>query len=315
MLSIRIIHHTNLEAMSKQLLFSIGLSLLTGTGLQAQPASDDMATPAVQSIKLSTGINLQYVEQGHPSGTPVILLHGFTDSWHSYELVLPHLPASLHVFALSQRGHGNAEKPLTGYDPKDFAADVAAFLEMKKIKAAVIVGHSMGSVIAQRFAIDHPSQTLGIVLIGAFADFNNNEAVQGFGQVLDTLNDPIDEKFAAEFQQSTLGNPIPPAFLQTMIQESLKVPARVWKSVAAALFKVNYVPLLQGYTRPALIVWGDKDLFSPRQDQDLLANTLRSSQLLVYAGIGHAVHWEAPAKFAADLVAFARQVNPLKKPL
>ncbi|NII24917.1 alpha/beta hydrolase [Pseudoflavitalea sp. X16] len=294
--------------MSKQVLSFIGL-LLTGAGLFAQPAQNDIATPAVQSIQLSTGVNLQYVEQGNPSGTPVIFLHGFTDSWHSYELVLPHLPATLHAFALSQRGHGDAEKPLAGYDPKDFAADVAAFLEAKKIKAALVVGHSMGSIVAQRFAIDHPSKTMGIVLIGTFADFNSNETIQGFGQVLDTLNDPIEEKFAAEFQQSTLGNPIPPAFLQTMIQESLKVPARVWKSVADPLFKVNYVPLLKAYTKPVLIVWGDKDLFSPRQDQDVLANALSRSQLVVYTGIGHAVHWEAPARFTADLVIFARQLN------
>lgn len=298
--------------MSKQVVSFIGLLLLTGAGLFAQPAQNDIATPAVQSVQLSTGVNLQYVEQGNRAGIPVIFLHGFTDSWHSYEGVLPHLPATVHAFALSQRGHGDTEKPLTGYDPKDFAADVAAFLEAKKIKAALIVGHSMGSVIAQRFAVDHPAKTLGVVLIGTFADLNRNEAVQGFGRVLDTLNDPVDEKFAAEFQQSTLANPIPPAFLQTMIQESLKVPARVWKSVADPLFKVNYVPLLKSYTKPVLIVWGDKDLFSPRQDQDLLAKTLSRSKLLVYTGIGHAVHWEAPAKFAADLTAFARQVNSSK---
>lgn len=297
--------------MSKQVLTFIGL-LLTGAGLFAQPAQNDIATPAVQTIQLSTGVNLQYAEQGNPSGTPVIFLHGFTDSWHSYELVLPHLPATVHAFALSQRGHGDAEKPLANYDPKDFAADVAAFLKAKQLKAALIVGHSMGAVIAQRFAIDHPANTLGVVLIGTFADFNSNEAIQGFGQVLDTLNDPIEEKFAAEFQQSTLANPIPPVFLQRMIQESLKVPARVWKSVAGSLFKVNYVPLLKAYAKPVLIVWGDKDVFAPRQDQDLLANTLSRSRLLVYTGIGHAVHWEAPVKFAADLLTFVRQLNPSK---
>lgn len=298
--------------MSKQVLSLIGLLLLMGSGLQAQSIKKFVASPAVQSIKLSTGVNLQYVEQGSSTGTPVILLHGFTDSWHSYELVLSHLPTSVHAFALSQRGHGDSDKPLAGYDPKDFAADVAAFLEAQKIKAAIIVGHSMGSLIAQRFAVDHPAKTLGIVLVGSFADFKKNEAIQGFRQMLDTLNDPIEEKFAAEFQQSTLGNPIPPAFLQTAIQESLKVPARVWKSAADALFKADYVSLLKAYAKPVLIIWGDKDVFSPRQDQEVLAGAMRRSQLLVYTGTGHAVHWEEPAKFTADLVTFVRQINPSK---
>ena len=44
-------------------------------------------------IDLPTGVKLNYVEQGDPSGVPVLLLHGVTDSWHSFDLVLPHLPS------------------------------------------------------------------------------------------------------------------------------------------------------------------------------------------------------------------------------
>lgn len=290
----------------------VGLLLLLGTGIQAQYVNRFFVFPAVQSIQLKTGVTLQYVEQGSQSGVPVVLLHGFTDSWHSYELVLPHLPASVHVFAISQRGHGDSDKPLAGYDPKDFATDVAAFLEAQKIKAAIIVGHSMGAMVAQRFAVDHPAKTLGIVLIGSFADFKKNEVIQGFHQTLDTLNDPIEEKFAAEFQQSTLGNPIPPGFLETAVQESLKVPARVWKTTANALFNADYVSLLKAYAKPVLIIWGDKDVLSPRQDQEVLAGAMRRSQLLVYTGTGHAVHWEEPVKFTGDLVTFIQQIAPSK---
>ncbi len=298
--------------MSKQVLSFLGVLLLLGTGLQAQSVRKFVVFPAVQTIKLKTGVSLQFVEQGDPQGTPVVLLHGITDSWRSYELVLPYLPASVHAFALTQRGHGDSEKPLNGYDPKDFAADVAAFLEARKLKAAVIVGHSMSSVIAQRFALDHPDKSLGTVLVGAFASFKRNEAVQGFAQVLDTLNDPVSEQFATEFQQSTLANPIPDSFLQSAIRESLKVPARVWKGVGADLFRADYVSKLNGYARPVLIVWGDKDVFSPKADQELLNNTFKRSQLLIYKGTGHAVHWEDPVRFADDLVTFVKQVNSFK---
>lgn len=290
--------------MLKHLLSLAGLLLLGSVGLQAQSARFIAPLPVVQSIRLSTGVTLQYVEQGDKTGVPVILLHGFTDSWRSWELVLPQLPASAHVFALTQRGHGQSDKPASGYDPQDFARDVVAFLDQKKIKAAVIVGHSMGSVITQRIAIDHPARTLGLVLVGSFADFKSNEAVQGFGQLLDTLQDPIGEPFAAEFQQSTLANPIEPAYLQTVIGESLLVPARVWKAVGETLFKVDYTAALRGYVKPVLIVWGDKDVFSPRRDQDLLATAMKGARLLVYTGTGHAVHWEFPARFAADLSQF-----------
>ena len=56
----------------------------------------------VKSVELPNRVTLPYVEQGDPSGVPVVLLHGVTDSWHSFELLMPHLPAALHVFALTR---------------------------------------------------------------------------------------------------------------------------------------------------------------------------------------------------------------------
>jgi pimeloyl-ACP methyl ester carboxylesterase len=87
-------------------------------------------TPVIHSVGLPSGVSLQYVEQGDPSGIAALLLHGATDSWRSFELVLPHLPASIHVFALTQRGRGDASRPPTGYRYADFAADLAAFMNI-----------------------------------------------------------------------------------------------------------------------------------------------------------------------------------------
>ena len=82
-------------------------------------------TPIIKSVELPNRVRLPYVEQGDPSGVPMLLLHGVTDSWRSFERVLPHLPDSIHAFALTQRGHGDADRPATGYRARDFAADVA----------------------------------------------------------------------------------------------------------------------------------------------------------------------------------------------
>src|SRR5690606_18356586 len=144
----------------------------------------------------------QYVEQGNDSGVPVLLLHGATDSWRSFEPVLPHLPASIHAFALTQRGHGDASRPPTGYRYTDFAADLAAFMDAVGLGSAVVVGHSMGRAIAQRFAIDHPGRTLGLVLMGAFAGEARNPAVIEIEEALATLTDPLDAGFVREFQVS-----------------------------------------------------------------------------------------------------------------
>ncbi len=55
------------------------------------------AEPTIKSVELPNGIRLPYAESGDPAGTPVLLLHGYTDSWRSFEPVLPHLPGSLRA--------------------------------------------------------------------------------------------------------------------------------------------------------------------------------------------------------------------------
>ena len=70
--------------------------------------------PTIKSVELSHRVTLPYVEQGDASGVPMLLLHGVTDSWRSFECMLPYLPASIHAFALTQRGHGDADHPAAG---------------------------------------------------------------------------------------------------------------------------------------------------------------------------------------------------------
>jgi len=72
----------------------------------SQTASVQANAPALKfaDVKLKTGVRLRYAEQGNPNGEPIILLHGYTDSWFSYSQILPLLDAKYHVFALDQRG-------------------------------------------------------------------------------------------------------------------------------------------------------------------------------------------------------------------
>jgi non-heme chloroperoxidase len=271
---------------------------------------EQRTTPVVKSVKLPNQVKLQYVEQGDPSGTPLLLLHGITDSWHSFELVLPHLPESIHAFALSQRGHGDADRPVAGYRPQDFAADLAAFMDALDLGSVVIAGHSMGSSIAQRFALDYPERTLGLVLVGSVTTWRGHpDFVELWDSVVSTLTDPIDPGFVLEFQESTLAQPVPPTFLETIVQESLKLPARVWKAaLLEGLLEADFSGELEKIKAPTLIVWGDQDTLTG-SEQEALAATIAGSQLMVYPGAGHGLHWEEPARFAADLVTFTEKVR------
>jgi pimeloyl-ACP methyl ester carboxylesterase len=261
--------------------------------------------PVIRSIELPGRVRLEYVEQGDPGGVPVVMLHGVTDSWRSFEPVLPHLPGSIRAFALTQRGHGDAERPANGYGTRDFAADVAAFAEALGLGPTVIVGHSMGSTNAMRFAIDYPGRTRGLVLVGAFASFRNNPALVEFREsAVSPLTDPIAPAFAREFQESTIARPVPPAFLDAVVRESLKVPARVWRAAFEGFFEDDFAAELGRIAAPTLVLWGERDGLAPRADQEVLVAGIAGSRLEIYEGTGHALHWEEPERFAAELTSF-----------
>jgi non-heme chloroperoxidase len=280
----------------------------TDTDARGGAAARDGAA-RVKSVALSTGVTLQYVENGERTGVPVVLLHGITDSWHSFAPALPHLPRSLRAFALTQRGHGDAERPATGYRTRDFAADVAAFIEALDLGPAIIVGHSMGSTNALRFAIDFPQLTRGLVLIGAFAGYRPNPVMMDFWtSTVSLLNDPIDPAFVREFQESTLAIAVPREIVDKAVEESLKVPARVWRAALEGCLEDDFVEELDKITAPTLALWGERDAFVPRADQDVFLKKISGSRLVVYHGYGHAQHWEVPARFAADIGAFAKEL-------
>ncbi len=265
--------------------------------------------PVVKSVQLPGRVRLEYVEQGDPAGVPVVMLHGVTDSWHSFEPVLPHLPDSIRAFALTQRGHGDADRPASGYRTRDFAADVAGFADALGLGSVVIVGHSMGSTNAKRFAIDYPGRTRGLVLVGAFASYRSNPTLVEFWEsAVSTLTDPIAPGFAREFQESTLARPVPAAFLDTVVRESLKVPARVWRAAFAELFEDDFAAELGKIAAPSLVLWGDRDGFARRADQEVLVAGIAGSRLEIYEGTGHALHWEEPERFAAELTAFVEDL-------
>lgn len=272
----------------------------------------------VKSVEARNGIRLEYVDHGDANGLPVILLHGVTDSWRSFELVLPHLPRSIRALALTQRGHGGSDKPESGYQTRDFAADVAAFADALRIDRFVVAGHSMGSINAMRVAIDFPNRVLGILLAGAFAGFRDNAVVREYWEAcVSTLEDPIDPSVARDFQAGTLEHPVPEDFFEMVCSESLRVPARVWRAAFEGLLADDFVADLHRISAPALIVHASRDAFCRPEDPDALLSAIPGSRMTLYKDAGHAMHWEKPARFADDLAAFAlsaADVSPVGTP-
>lgn len=265
----------------------------------------------LKMIDLSTQVRLPYVEQGDQSGIPVIFLHGFLDSWQSFAQVLPHLPNTIHAFALTQRGHGDSSHPVEGYSIVHFAEDLKAFMVAAHLPSAIIVGHSLGSAVAQRFAINWPERTRGLVLIGASSHLAGSPETRKFwDSTVSKLTDPVDEALVRQMTEAMIVQPVPPDVLNSAVFEGIKVPAFVWRELFESRWrgKGDFSQELGHIQAPTLIVWGDQDTRYPKMDQESLVRAIPGAQFIAYHGAGHLLHWEEPERFASDLVDFIEEI-------
>lgn len=296
----------------------ISLIALLASALVACTDADDMndansGSIEIKSIKLSTGVELEYVEQGKPQKTAVLFLHGYTDSWYSFEQVLRLLPEDIYAIALTQRGHGNSSKPANGYHPEDFAGDIAAFIRAKNLGPCIIAGHSMGGIITQQFVFKYPGFAKAMVIIGSGAELADNPGMPEFRDEILKLNEPLDSAFAEAFQKSTTVKPVDSLMMLKWISESMKVPVPVWKEIIKGLMAVDYTAQLNTINIPALVFWGSSDMIFPRDGQDELRKSIRNMKFIEYQGTGHALHWEEPQRFVNDLVPFVRELLQTEK--
>ena len=141
----------------------------------------------IHTVRLATGVRLAYSRHGDPSGVPVLLLHARDESLGCFDRLFPLLSATMHVLAMDQRGHGDADKPAGGYALMDFAADVEAFMDALDLKSAVLLGSSSGGYVAQQVAIGIPHRVTGLVLVGSPRSLQGRPA---FADEVDRLVDP-----------------------------------------------------------------------------------------------------------------------------
>jgi len=257
-------------------------------------------------VMLSSGVELQVAESGPANGRPVLFLHGYTDSWFSYSLILKGLPRDVHAIVPTQRGHGDSERPACCYSLPDFAKDAVALLDALDIKRADVVGHSMGSFIAQRMAIDFPARVNRLVLVGSATTVATPPAVE-FNKVVQALQDSVPVPFVSEFQASTAYVPLAPEFFKRVVLESSKVPVEVWRATLQGLLTSDARAALSRIQANTLLLWGEHDSFFGRSEQDALLSTIPHSRIVTYKHVGHAPHWEDPARFIADLIVFLRE--------
>ena len=101
---------------------------------------------------------------GPAEGRPLVLLHGVTSRWQTWLPVMPDLALRWRLFALDLRGHGRSGRVPGAYRVTDYADDVVAFLRRQVGEPAVLVGHSLGAIVAITVAAEASEAVRAVVL-------------------------------------------------------------------------------------------------------------------------------------------------------
>ena len=273
------------------------------------PAPSALTVLKAATVTLESGLKLSYAEQATESGPAVLLLPGPTDSWRSYQPVLGLLPHWIRAIAVSLRGHGDSDKPDSGYRVEDFARDVVEFLNALEIDRAVLVGHSGSCLVARRVALDHPARVAGLILEASPTSLCTDAARQFVSSVVVGLADPIDPDFARSFVADTSSENVAPEVVDMLVADILKVPARVWHAIFSGLLDYDDTSELTRVGAPTLLIWGDDDALVPREMQEVLTDRIPHAELIVYPAVGHTPRWADPQRFSEDLAAFVERLQ------
>lgn len=125
-------------------------------------------------------IEMAYEEHGS-GGRPFVLVHGFTGSGDDFADVTSELAAHGRTLVPDQRGHGHSSKPGDGYTLDQLTADLAGFLDETGVERCDLLGHSLGGMVALRFALAHPDRLASLVLMDTAARAHVSDRAWGVG--------------------------------------------------------------------------------------------------------------------------------------
>src|SRR5262245_38785861 len=109
------------------------------------------------------GIRLHYVTEGE--GPPVVLLHGWPQTWYQWRKIIPPLARRYTVIAADLRGYGESDKPASGYDKRTMAADIRELVQGLGHSRIRLVGHDRGARVAYRYALDYEDAVERLALL------------------------------------------------------------------------------------------------------------------------------------------------------
>lgn len=303
---------------------------------QAQPPSEPPAEWGVTAIDFSNvpypfptefldvevygrPLRMAYMDvapTGTPNGQTVVLFHGFNFAGYAFGETMEILSnAGFRTIAIDRLGFGRSSKPIMHYNFHIPARNTKRLLDHLGIEQAAILGHSMGGMVASRFAMTYPETTSHVVFVNQIG-LSDTRPGREWNEPSYRASRPTPQQY---YQQVLRGqmryyvNGWQPEYLQWVeAPYGLLFSGEFdrWQEVRGLLGQaISEDPVVydwQHISSKALVIGGADDQLSQdfAADARRVAESLQNAELLLYAGVGHNPQFEHKEQFHADLIRF-----------
>jgi pimeloyl-ACP methyl ester carboxylesterase len=259
-----------------------------------------------------SGLTLYTYDAGAGGATPMLLIHGLADEADTWRHVIVPLSANRRVVAFDLPGFGRSDKPKRSHTIPFFQNVVIELLDALSIQRAILIGHSLGAVLAHSIALNYPERVERLILIDGSLVARSQKLdlatmlflVPGLGEWLYTRlrRDPQAAYQTLEPYYSHL-NELPEADRAFLFQ---RVNERVWSDGQRRAFFSTFRNLarwlpsqqrdlaskLSTLGIPTLVVWGEADRINLIENGHALVELQPTARLAVVPDAGHNVHQE-----------------------
>jgi pimeloyl-ACP methyl ester carboxylesterase len=267
--------------------------------------------PVPQQIRVG---DVSFSVEDAGAGPPVVFVHGWSMSGRFFQRQLDQFAETHRVIIPDLRGHGRSEKITRGHTVPQYAADLQAILARLSVQRPVMVGWSMGAMVAYEYLRAFgQSSVAGLVIVDQPpSDF----AWEGYDfgvftlETLREMNEQLQLDQAglvAEFTELMLHEPDEPT-QAWMSAEILQVPPVIASTILTDQTLRDYREFLPQIGVPALVLFGEDDKLTSPKAGRYIASRIPGARLQTFAGSSHCPFWEESEAFNSAVAAFAAEV-------
>ncbi|HEY2676262.1 MAG TPA: alpha/beta hydrolase [Steroidobacteraceae bacterium] len=273
-------------------------------------------------VDLPGGYHVHYTDDGDPKLPLLVLLHGFADSFTTWEGWVDELKNQFRIIRLDFPGHGLTRAPedsrLNGEALADFVDAFAAKLDLPKF---VVAGNSMGGGAAWQLAVRHPDRVGALVLVDA-AGFPNDKPPAKIPLAFRILQYPIGRAFLSKIDNRPLidqglkadvyDRSLITPFIVDRFAEFQRAPGHRIILMGVGMGGAqprSTADLVSTIKAPTLILWGENDPLIEVPAAHKFAAAIPGAKLIIYPKVGHLPQLEIPQRSAADVAAFLKPLQ------